>query len=366
MGRSRRAWRARFIVAGGLVLGLMPGPVRAESTLWTLTASPLAVTTGAATTFRLTATNEDPLAALLSSSEIGCLWVDVPSNFSVAAASVTNSTTGSSWTVSRAGNRVRVYTTSGGDRLKLLDSVTFTIGATATSTGSLAWNAKAYRRQDCMGTGALLGVPPVVVVSGAAATPTPTPTPTPRPTPTPTPRPTATPTPTPTPIIVLPTLPLPSLTVPTATPQPTATPRASSGASSQPSASTSPAPGSQEPGATPPASAEGSATPAPSDGVAPDGSTATPPAAEPGAVGGDPGVPGGAIGAPRVAFDRTNVNLGIGPIDFLDGAEVWAVPAATIGVPGLLLLLWVGLQAIGTLAWIPAVRRLRGEEPPGA
>jgi hypothetical protein len=32
-----------------------------------------------------------------------------------------------------------------------------------------------------------------------------------------------------------------------------------------------------------------------------------------------------------------------------------------VSVPGVLLLVWIGLQALGVLAWIPAVRRLRGE-----
>jgi hypothetical protein len=44
------------------------------------------------------------------------------------------------------------------------------------------------------------------------------------------------------------------------------------------------------------------------------------------------------------------------------GFVTWAVPAATLGLPGMLVLLWVAAQAVGALAWIPAVRRLRGEE----
>ena len=35
-------------------------------------------------------------------------------------------------------------------------------------------------------------------------------------------------------------------------------------------------------------------------------------------------------------------------------------------VPGILIIVWVALQAIGALAWIPAVRRLRGDEAPTA
>jgi hypothetical protein len=49
-------------------------------------------------------------------------------------------------------------------------------------------------------------------------------------------------------------------------------------------------------------------------------------------------------------------------IDLLAGVEIWSVPAATLGVPGILLIAWVALQGLGALAWIPAVRRLRGEE----
>ena len=44
------------------------------------------------------------------------------------------------------------------------------------------------------------------------------------------------------------------------------------------------------------------------------------------------------------------------------GSGNFAVPAAAIAGPGLLLLVWIGLQAIGAIGWLPAVRRLRGED----
>ena len=47
-------------------------------------------------------------------------------------------------------------------------------------------------------------------------------------------------------------------------------------------------------------------------------------------------------------------------VDLLAGIEVWSVPAATLGVPGHPAARWVALQAVGALAWIPAVKRLRG------
>jgi hypothetical protein len=40
----------------------------------------------------------------------------------------------------------------------------------------------------------------------------------------------------------------------------------------------------------------------------------------------------------------------------------WFVPGAVVGVPGLLVLLFVALQALGVLAWVPAVRRLGGDD----
>ena len=66
--------------------------------------------------------------------------------------------------------------------------------------------------------------------------------------------------------------------------------------------------------------------------------------------------------APRVAFDEARLDLASVDVDLLAGIEIWSVPAATLGVPGILLLAWVVLQAVGALAWIPAVKRLRGEE----
>jgi len=65
---------------------------------------------------------------------------------------------------------------------------------------------------------------------------------------------------------------------------------------------------------------------------------------------------------PTIAFDEQGLALGAMDVDLLGSVEIWSVPAATLGVPGLLLIIWVGLQAVGALAWIPAVRRLRGDD----
>lgn len=60
--------------------------------------------------------------------------------------------------------------------------------------------------------------------------------------------------------------------------------------------------------------------------------------------------------------DAELVRVTLGPLGLLAGIDVWAIPGVVVGVPGLLLILFVLLQAAGALAWIPAIRRLRGEE----
>jgi hypothetical protein len=56
------------------------------------------------------------------------------------------------------------------------------------------------------------------------------------------------------------------------------------------------------------------------------------------------------------------LEVGGAGIGVVQGIDVWIVPAASMAVPGLLILIWIALQAVGVLAWLPAVRRLRGDE----
>jgi len=48
-------------------------------------------------------------------------------------------------------------------------------------------------------------------------------------------------------------------------------------------------------------------------------------------------------------------------LGLLDADYTWFVPAASVALPGLLVIVWVLLQAIGALAWIPALRRMADE-----
>jgi hypothetical protein len=196
--------------------------------------------------------------------------------------------------------------------------------------------------------------------------------PTPFPTPTSTPRPSLTPRPTPTPPPSLPLpsipeplsslLPLPSIPVPlpSALPLPSASPLPQP--STSPSASATPAARSS--------SAPGEGSERPSASAEPDADGVTGPL--PGGLGPSSTGSGSSANAAGGAELRLARNGGdqltmlTGPLGLLGGLEIWAVPAATMGVSGLLVLIWVALQTGGALIWMPAVRRLRGKEEPAA
>jgi hypothetical protein len=55
--------------------------------------------------------------------------------------------------------------------------------------------------------------------------------------------------------------------------------------------------------------------------------------------------------------------VALGALGLFGSIDIWIVPGLLLGVPGLLVVAFVALQALGALAWIPAVRRLRGSEP---
>jgi hypothetical protein len=138
-----------------------------------------------------------------------------------------------------------------------------------------------------------------------------------------------------------PSLPPPSVALPVgpATPAPTTGP-GGQGATPRPTASATPRP-----------SASDGATPEPAPSSAP-GASAAPPDAAPDAQ---------AIQlAP--ADPARGGELSLTALDVFSGAAVFAVPAAALGGPGLLILAWIGLQTVGVAGWIPAIRRLRGRD----
>ncbi|HEX9739035.1 MAG TPA: hypothetical protein VGA91_07390 [Candidatus Limnocylindria bacterium] len=101
------------------------------------------------------------------------------------------------------------------------------------------------------------------------------------------------------------------------------------------------------------------ATPAPTSTPRPS------PTPQPVAAAGPSAPTDGAASVGRIAelsgADTGLIRLGTDVLALLDAPLVWFVPGAVVGVPGLLVLLWIALQAVGALAWIPAVRRMSGE-----
>lgn len=343
-------------LGGTLLVGLigLAGPMSTHAALelWTLVGLPLTATAGQLTTFTLTATNA------LVLNDIGCLEVDLPPSFQEISVAITQTPEGRPWKHHETGTNVVVYSDGGGGRLELLQSVTFTITARPTVPGLSSWPNHAHERHDCQGAD-LPGVAlPVSIVPQLLPTPTPTVPATPTPTLT-LPVPTISALPTPLPTLSL--TPLPGLVTtprPSASAAPNGQVPSPTATAVRPSASAEPA----SPRATPPtpsSSARGTtAVPAAS-------ADAPRPSDEPAAVAHirpastpDQG--------PTVVFDPADVGVDFAGPSLLAGIEIWAVPAATLGLPGLLVMLFVALQATGALAWMPAVRRLRGDGEEGA
>jgi hypothetical protein len=305
-----------------------PPPTSAVIIVYTLVATPLTVTADVVTEFSMTLTN------VAGPDDLGCAEVNLPAEYEIYSVSDPVQSAGRDWKSYATDNTVVVHADGGGDRLEILQSVTFTITARPKQAEVGTWSNHAHRDHDCE-DGEQVGLPVVVTVLPPllpTPTPIPSPTPTPTPTPLPTPRPTVVPPPLPLPTLPLPTLPIsppPVLPAPTATSRPTATP-----------------------------------TPEPTETPTPSARPTPPPTASPS----EP--PSGNAGGPPIQLATTDQEggggLGLAALNVLSGVTVFAVPAAALGGPGLLILLWVALQTLGAAGWIPAVRRLRGRDPEAA
>ena len=297
-------------------------PVVAQAALvWTLVMSPLTATQGQAMVFTLTATNLDVL------NRLGCLEVDLSPSFVIQSTGTPVASNGGVWAVNLNGNSVVLNSTTAAGRLQADQTVTFTVAALPTTTGAFLWANHAHNKRDCTGVDQV-GAPLAVSVLPAPS-PTATPSPTGSPAPTPAPSPAATPTSTPRP-----------------TPDDTARPT---------------------PASTPDASGN-----LPVATLGPDGASPTPTPEPSRSSGAPPPSPTGtgAGTALRLAPDDTvggddpGGDLGMDLMTKLDGTFVWFVPGAAVGVPGLLVILFVVLQGAGALAWVPAVRRMGGDDLP--
>ncbi|HVM26018.1 MAG TPA: hypothetical protein VM253_11530 [Candidatus Limnocylindrales bacterium] len=76
--------------------------------------------------------------------------------------------------------------------------------------------------------------------------------------------------------------------------------------------------------------------------------------------------PGGGSATPtleRSDSEPIPIPISLGPLGLVGAIDIWIIPGLLIGTPGLLLVAFVLLQAAGALAWLPAIRRLRGTDP---
>jgi len=292
----------------------------AVTNVYTLTVLPLTATAEQTTDFTVTVVN------VAGPDEIGCLEVNLPATYEIHGVGDPVASNGDDWTATSDGNTVIAFSESGGGRLEELESVTFVVTATPKKAEIANWSHHAHRDHGC-GDSEQVGIPvPVTVVPPILPTPTPTPMPTPKPTPKATPQPTPMPTARPTPAQTQP-----------ASPTPTARPSA------------------------PPTPAARATPVVPAD---PGGGTgsASGPAASPAPV----GIGVVPLDTVRVAYAGDGAGavqqIGLGTMAMMPGTTVFAVPAAVIGGPGLLIIAWVVVQALGTATWIPAVLRLRGRD----
>jgi hypothetical protein len=98
-----------------------------------------------------------------------------------------------------------------------------------------------------------------------------------------------------------------------------------------------------------------------------DSAAFAPPPGDDGGPTGSPAAPadGRLVAGPPIEGDGAalpTVPVGLGALGLLGSIDVWIVPGLLLGVPGLLVVAFVLLQAIGALAWIPAIKRLRGDQ----
>lgn len=349
------------LIAGGLRRSTV---MAAVSAVWLAQAAPAAALlgwsqspdsstgqVGQAQAYALRVSN-DNLLALLGIDDIGCVQVDVGTEFIIESVSVVGGP-GGDWFGSSSGSTATVRSDSGGSRLGVGESVTFSVTAVPLSSGSLTWTTRVIRDKDCDGS----FIPGTEHLTIQVTSP-PAPTPTSSATPTPTPSPLL---PVPLPSTPPPSVSLPSISLPSIGLVPTARPSASAHAPAASTKARETLPASASPDSAARAGGPADVGPSPSPAAAASARLA----AEGGTGSAVDVLPVGASAAVASGLHAEAVGDGadvvLGQIGLVGGVTIWVVPAAVLGVPGVLVIVWVTLQAVGVLAWVPALRRLGGE-----
>ncbi len=333
--------RGRRIVATLAVAGValaMAGPVAAVQS-WQVTRTPAGFEAGDTVTVVVTVTNTGGAGG---NDQIGCVQVRIPGAFSVVSTSIVANPSGGSWDVSKSGSTiVEARAHSGAGRLiggSADDQVKIGIRVTGTNVGSYTWTADAFQNINCANPFEQPHGLTVTIEPRPAATPKPTSKPTPKPTPTPTPKPT-----------------------PKPTPRPTSGPIATApGQTTPPGQTAAPTPSSSAPGA----SASPVASAAPTSALPTQVAGSSPPSGG-GIVGGgnDPDQPGEDFDVPGIDNGERVENVVFTGADVFApfaGDFEWIVPGLILTLPGILLIIIVGLQALGAVVWLPLARRRIG------
>jgi hypothetical protein len=290
-----------------------------------------------ATTVTITITNAPPVATADSYAATAGVALQVPAPGVLGNDSDADGDTLTAAVVSSTGHGTLSFSANGA----------FTYTANVAYSGVDTFT---YRASDGLASSAVTSVS--LIVSAPPATPAPTPTPSPTPSSTPTsasPSPTSAPSTLPSvplPSVPMPSLPMPSLPVPSSSVS--ASPGASQPAPSQPSSSARPSASIAEvqPG--------GPTGPGSSGGSTGSGTSTS--------SGSGSSEGGSVVIGPNGIGVRTNRALGGLAVASLGELQLWLVPGALIGGPGLLVLLWLLIQTLAGMAWLPAARRVRGEE----
>ena len=318
--------RSAFLILALVIASIARPAESSAAQLWTFIGNRALLASGTAAAVNVTATN---LAALGES--IGCVKISIPGEFTILAASVTSVTGGLTWSATKSGANVTANANSAADRLvgaPDFDQLVVAITVLPLAPGSYLWSANAYATTSCSnGIGSPISIP-MVITSVPSPTPTPTPAPTPSPTPAPTPR-------------------------PTTPPRPSGTPTAT-GTAATPTPSDSPGP-------TPTVTSDPTADPS-SSGLAGPTDVPTPqpsPSNGTDAFGRGTVTLSGGSGGSGGAMEAAGADLAEAVMDSL-GMGTWAVPTATFGGLGLLVILTIMAQAGGGLIWLPLIRRRIG------
>ena len=338
--------KMRGVVAAAVLCALIALPARVTASAgWEISVGPSTISQGEPAAVGVRVTN------VSISRGIRCVVLSIPSAFTVFGAAPTATTVAASWAASVSpapdgGTSVAFYILDDLYKLKEGDWLEASVSVRGDQAGSFGWLATAFHSSSCAAEQIPDSLMPFVTVVASTQAPTPAAPPAPPPSGAPEPEVTAPP------------------SGAAAGPTSGNTPRPDAGPGAEPAdededEDEGPAAGpSSSPGETTGGAGASPSTPGERSGPGDD-------ASEDAAVRSEgtgivvAGVSGDFRGGSRGGLVAP---AGLSALTVLGDDYVWFVPGVAVGVPGLLLIIIVGVQAIGGALWIPVTRRLLGRE----